>query len=84
MRRVGTNFTDRNEIKKYYNAGVNDAQRIGRNLNVEPKAVQGYLDSLTEPAVEAAPEPEVACEPEPEEEVKAKPRRRKSVPTIET
>jgi hypothetical protein len=83
MRRVGTNFTDRNEIKKYFNAGVTDAQRIGRNLNVEPKAVQGCLDSLMEPAVEAAP---VAPEEEIDqpEEVKAKPRRRKKVPTIET
>jgi len=81
MRRVGTNFTDRNEIKKYFNAGVTDAQRIGRNLNVEPKAVQGCLDSLMEPAVEAAPEEEPVDQPE--EEVK-KPRRRKKVPTIET
>jgi hypothetical protein len=73
MRRVGTNFTDRNDIREYVDAGVTDAQRIGRNLNVEPRAVQGYIDSLTEPAVEAAPEPEV-------EEVK--PRRRKKVEAV--
>jgi hypothetical protein len=72
MRRVGTNFTDRNDIREYVDAGVTDAQRIGRNLNVEPRAVQGYIDSLTEP-VEVAPEPEV-------EEVK--PRRRKKVEAV--
>jgi hypothetical protein len=82
MRRVGTNFTDRNLIRDYVNAGVTDAVRIGRNLNVIPEAVQGCIDGIQR---KNAPEPEVvveACAPEPEEEA-PKPRRKK-VPSVET
>jgi hypothetical protein len=71
MRKVGTNFTDRNDIRDYVEAGVTDATRIARNLNCEVKPVQGYIDSLTAPVIEAC-EPEVEAEPKPR-------RRRKKV-----
>jgi hypothetical protein len=71
MKKVGTNFTDRNDIKDYVDAGITDATRIARNLNCEVAPVQGCIDSLTAPAVEAC-EPEVEAEPKPR-------RRRKKV-----
>jgi len=43
----GTNYIERNYIRAYVNAGQTNARIISERLNLDIKAVQSFIDSLT-------------------------------------
>jgi len=50
----GTDFTDRNNIRSFVEAGNTNANEISERLRIKAAVVQNYIDFLTPPA----PEPE--------------------------
>lgn len=54
-RRAGTNFQDRNEIKRLVEEGETNAERIAANLNLEADPVARFVKSLTAPKAKRKP-----------------------------
>ena len=56
--RLGTNFQDRNDIKRYVEQGETNADLIAANLKISKEPVQKYIDSLTKkPKPKRGPKP---------------------------
>ena len=60
--KTGTDFTDRNNIRAFVDAGNTNANEIGERLRIKPAVVQRYINHIAPPAPEAkldpTPEPE--------------------------